>query len=965
MRILQSLIQGPSVVMLAMLTLLAGSGLPTGSVMAQVLIDPSIQSFSSQLSYCCNRKAIYIVNGSGLTAGPSGILGNSDSTHGNAPDGAMWVSDSGDASPWFVFDLGGTYNLQTTRIWNYNEAGGTAFGPSNILVSASADNVTFTPVTTITLNQAGGTSAEPAQDRSTAASAVRYVKLQILNNYGGGLFGLSEIRFVGAPLTPAITQQPHWQTLPAGSTASFTVSATGPGTLGYVWQKNGTPLPNGGNVAGATSTNLALSNISDTDAGGYSVVVTNVYGAVTSSVAQLLIGGVLVDPALLYYSSELTFCCDRIAIHMVDGSGVAAGASGVVGAYDSTVSSSPNGTMWLNVDNSTDPQPVLIFDLNGFFDLKIVRLWNYNEGGGNQANGVQTFEIAVSTNNVTYVVMGTNTMTMASGADGEPAQDFAVAAPGIRYVRLHLLSNYGAGRFGLSEVRFEATLLVPYGGVTLFTNATQVELANNSQKISFAMGADGKFHLTTSVWDGTNWRSFFDGGQPLIVGPAFNFQPTAYSILTNLDTQKVVQLTGYSTNPVNSFQIQVGVQSGSPLARFEISSQISSDVTLSTPQPTVGFWMNRSSVQLLMDQGPPSATRGAYAVPFNFGFPAAYLYDQNQEAAIFFDMTPMTWFATDGVWRYFNVQAQVFGNGTQTCLGLYPYGLWGNRLRAGEMLVPFYLYSAWRPQSPVRLSDMLDTMVQVFQPLHPGTSVFPTNTLDGGGVSWQTFAQRTIADLMVQNATYGDLTNQPYSDTPLPLLSLPSEMYVHPDFIVSNATDAVNKWSFATVNHHLAPSVLYTRLNNDTQVQHFVQLKKDALPRFYNPDYRLITSGTSQPSKVFGLELTWQTLVYYQEMLAVIGSLTKEDFNPGIGGRFLMGLDGLISYAHQVNYVFSVYYNPATKQPAPFSENPGLGTVREPWSVGSYCYVMLGGYEMTGDQQYLTEARTGDGHAHD
>ncbi len=440
---------------LAVLGLIATSWLLESSAHAQVLIDPTINSFSSQLSFCCDRKAVYIVNGSGLTAGPSGILGNSDSTHGNAPDGNMWVSDSGDAGPWFVFDLGGTYNLQTTRIWNYNEAGGTAFGPSNILVSASADNVTFTPVTTITLNQAGGTSAEPAQDRSTAASAVRYVKLQILNNYGGGLFGLSEIRFVGAPLTPAITQQPHWQTLPAGSTASFTVSATGPGTLGYVWQKNGTPLPNGGNVAGATSTNLALSNISDTDAGGYSVVVTNVYGAVTSSVAQLLIGGVLVDPALLYYSSELTFCCDRIAIHMVDGSGVAAGASGVVGAYDSTVSSSPNGTMWLNVDNSTDPQPVLIFDLNGFFDLKIVRLWNYNEGGGNQANGVQTFEIAVSADNVNYTVLGTQTMNEASGADGEPAQDFAVAAPGIRYVRLHLLSNYGAGRFGLSEVRFE------------------------------------------------------------------------------------------------------------------------------------------------------------------------------------------------------------------------------------------------------------------------------------------------------------------------------------------------------------------------------------------------------------------------------------------------------------------------------------------------------------------------------
>ena len=71
-----------------------------------------------------------------------------------------------------------------------------------------------------------------------------------------------------------------------------------------------------------------------------------------------------------------------------------------------------------------------------------------------------------------------------------------------------------------------------------------------------------------------------------------------------------------------------------------------------------------------------------------------------------------------------------------------------------------------------------------------------------------------------------------------------------------------------------------------------------------------------------------------------------------------MGLEGLIQYAQQVNYVFSVYYDPFSKQPVVFQESPGLGAIREPWSVGSYSYIMLRAYELTGESKYLTEAQT-------
>ena len=79
-------------------------------------------------------------------------------------------------------------------------------------------------------------------------------------------------------LPPVITQAPVPPSQPyVGSLISFSVWADGPGTLGYQWYTNGAPL------AGQTATNLNLT-LSFSDSATYSVIVTNAYGSVTSSV---------------------------------------------------------------------------------------------------------------------------------------------------------------------------------------------------------------------------------------------------------------------------------------------------------------------------------------------------------------------------------------------------------------------------------------------------------------------------------------------------------------------------------------------------------------------------------------------------------------------------------------------------------------------------------------------------------
>jgi lysophospholipase L1-like esterase len=86
---------------------------------------------------------------------------------------------------------------------------------------------------------------------------------------------------------PVITTPPASQAVVAGASVSFNVTAAGTQPLSYRWRFNGTNLGDGGQVSGSGGATLTVSNVQLTNAGGYSVVVTNVAGAVTSVVATL------------------------------------------------------------------------------------------------------------------------------------------------------------------------------------------------------------------------------------------------------------------------------------------------------------------------------------------------------------------------------------------------------------------------------------------------------------------------------------------------------------------------------------------------------------------------------------------------------------------------------------------------------------------------------------------------------
>ena len=104
----------------------------------------------------------------------------------------------------------------------------------------------------------------------------------VTNAYGSVLSSNAALTVTGLP--PVITLQPTNQTVSAGGTAHFTVTATGSlPPLSYQWEFDGT------NISGATNVMLTLTNVQFDQAGIYTVLVTNYFGSALSSNAVLTV----------------------------------------------------------------------------------------------------------------------------------------------------------------------------------------------------------------------------------------------------------------------------------------------------------------------------------------------------------------------------------------------------------------------------------------------------------------------------------------------------------------------------------------------------------------------------------------------------------------------------------------------------------------------------------------------------
>ena len=218
----------------------------------------------------------------------------------------------------------------------------------------------------------------------------------VTNNYGSVLSSNAVLTLGRAPI---MVVQPASQSVLSGCDATFNPWVLGTRPLSYQWWKDGLAM------SGQTNVSVTLTNVQTSDFGSYSVVVTNVFGSVTSSPAQLAPGHPPVaGPDTIY----------RFASGGVRVSANVLLANDTVAEWDSLtiIGVSPNSAAGGTVGLSNN--------------------WVFYAPPGGATNG-DTFTYTVSDGHCGSDV---GTVTVQIKADNPRPLNFAIANPGESSVRL-------------------------------------------------------------------------------------------------------------------------------------------------------------------------------------------------------------------------------------------------------------------------------------------------------------------------------------------------------------------------------------------------------------------------------------------------------------------------------------------------------------------------------------------------
>lgn len=385
---------------------------------------------------------------------------------------------------------------------------------------------------------------------ANVASPVTSIDLVYTNT--GGRAAIFAVSATAGAVPPIFTQQPASTNTYAGNDIGFAVAVSGTAPITFQWQKgtNGTfaNLSNGGNVSGATTTNLNLLAADYfADAADYRVVAANSGGSVTSSVATAILFSTNTDvtqPGDPITSFGANLFGDGAVSHAIDndlGTKFGAGVSGPCGLV---VSPSVGATLvtalrFFTANDAPERDPA---------DYKL-------EGSINGGS--------------TYTLIASNSMTLPDGRNtsGSPdplvafAREVHFANPnGYTTYRLtfsHYKGGAGQGSFQVGEVELlgvttnlPVVVVVPptakaFQGTTLTVNATvtgtptpssrwQKQIAGVFTDLSDAGTVTGSHTTTLAI-------------NPAALGDTGLFRVIATNSLASV-TSAVVQVTILSTN---------------------------------------------------------------------------------------------------------------------------------------------------------------------------------------------------------------------------------------------------------------------------------------------------------------------------------------------------------------------------------------------------------------------------------
>ncbi len=180
----------------------------------------------------------------------------------------------------------------------------------------------------------------------------------VTNSAGNATSNPATLTVNSTPVKPSITQQPSNQTVTAGQTATFSVTATGTAPLSYQWQKGSTPIT-GATLASYTTPATVISD----NGSQFRVVVTNSTGNATSNPATLTVNAVSAGTTdVLTYHNDIARTGQNLNETILTTSNVTSATFGKLGFY--------------TVDGLVDAEPLYASSVavpsNGTHNLLIV-----------------------------------------------------------------------------------------------------------------------------------------------------------------------------------------------------------------------------------------------------------------------------------------------------------------------------------------------------------------------------------------------------------------------------------------------------------------------------------------------------------------------------------------------------------------------------------------------------------------
>ena len=327
---------------------------------------------------------------------------------------------------------------------------------------------------------------------------------------------------------PSISVPPQNQNVLAGQTATFSVTAGGTLPLNYQWQLGGT------NISGATTNPFVLANVQQTNAGNYSVVITNLAGSVTSSVATLNI--IFTNPVVFaqWNFNSVTPDANTATGSTVPsvGSGTATAIGGVAASFvggDATLDPAPaaDNSAWTTTtypaSTANNKTAGVQFAVSTAGKQNIVISWSQrssNTGGKyfrlrySTNSGASFGDFPVSATVGTSFSAFTNDLSTLPGASNNSnfvfqiVAEFQSTATGSGSAA-YMAANTGSTYATSGTSRFD---MVTVSGTAIITNSTPAALGsaafNDSQQFQFTVtGLAGAIYvvqfstnLATGVW---------------------------------------------------------------------------------------------------------------------------------------------------------------------------------------------------------------------------------------------------------------------------------------------------------------------------------------------------------------------------------------------------------------------------------------------------------------------------------